>query len=73
MTMRWTPAARAAAIDAQADHSAEVLDATIQHAEALAVEAGSSFVDTDLWVRALFSVTLPESEAGAEDEQEPRP
>jgi hypothetical protein len=73
--MRWTPEAKAAAIDAQADQSAEVLDVAIQRAEALAIEAGSSIVDRDLWVRALGSAQLPEAaseaEAEADGEQDP--
>jgi hypothetical protein len=70
MAMQWTPEAKAAARDAQADRSAEVLDAAIQRAEALAAEAGSGVVDTDLWTQALAHARFVEAASDADDEQE---
>jgi hypothetical protein len=69
VNIRWTPEAKAAARDAQADNTAEILDAAIERAEALAAEAGSDVVDTDLWMRALMSAQLLEAESN--DDQAP--
>ena len=46
---------KAAAIDAEANTSAETLDVAIQRAEALAIDVGSSIVDIDVWMQALTS------------------
>jgi hypothetical protein len=72
MGIRWTPEAKAAARGAQADHSAEVLDAAIQRAEELAAEFGSDVVDTDLWAQALAGARHSEAASEADEEQQER-